>query len=373
MPLRLTVDDQYDAAIIGAGPAGSGAAIALARAGKRVVIVEKASFPRVKVCGEFISPAATPSLERLLTARQLRRADAQRVHELIIEFGDRMTIWAMPEPAWVLSRATLDTVLRDEARRAGAEVRQPAIVRDVEYGADHTSVTLDDGAVIRASVVLHADGKGRFDPARDTPNRPGVVGRKVQLRIPPGGPDLSGIRMRACDGAYVGSVGVECGLVTVALVARSSLVARFKGAGDDAADAMLAHLWPGYDPAWRETAWLSCGVAGSRYIRPGHERSFRLGNSAAAVEPVGGEGIGLALWSGTTLADLLVSGRSLGAVQSEFARAYRTRLRWRRPACRAAAWVLEKPRVMGALWPVLSREERAEAVIAPWYALTGKA
>jgi 2-polyprenyl-6-methoxyphenol hydroxylase-like FAD-dependent oxidoreductase len=373
MPLRLTADDLYDAAIIGAGPAGSGAAIALARAGKRVAVVEKASFPRVKVCGEFISPAATPSLERLLTPAQLRGADAQRVHELIIEFGDRMTTWAMPEPAWVLSRATLDTVLLDEARSVGAEVRQPAIVREVDCEADHASITLDDGAVIRSAVVLHADGKGRFDPARDTPNRPGVVGRKVQLRVPPGGPDLSGIRMRACDGAYVGSVGVECGLVTVALVARSSLVSQFKGPADSAADAMLVHLWPDYDPAWRETPWLSCGVAGSRYIRPGHERSFRLGNAAAAVEPVGGEGIGLALWSGTTLADLLVSARSLGAVQTEFARMYRQRLRWRRPACRAASWVLEKPRVMGALWPLLSREDHAEAVIGPWYALTGKA
>ncbi|MFI4853712.1 MAG: NAD(P)/FAD-dependent oxidoreductase, partial [Phycisphaerales bacterium JB065] len=323
-------------------------------------------------CGEFISPAATPLLQRLLTPAQLRGADAQRVHELIIEFGDRSTTWAMPEPAWVLSRATLDTVLLDEARSAGVEVRQPAIVRAVDYEADHVCVTLDDGSVVRASVVLHADGKGRFDPARDTPNRPGVVGRKVQLRMPPGGPDLSGIRMRACDGAYVGSVGVEGGLVTVALVARSSLVSKFKGPSDSAADAMLACLWPGYDPAWRETPWLSCGVAGSRYTRPGHERSFRLGNAAAAIEPVGGEGIGLALWSGMTIADLLMSGRSLGEMQGEFAHAYRKRLRWRRPACRSAAWVLEKPRAMRMLWPMLSREDRAETVIAPWYAMTGK-
>jgi len=373
MPLRLTPDSPYDAAIVGAGPAGSGAAIALARAGKRVLIVEKSSFPRVKVCGEFISPAATPALQRLLTPDQLRSADAQRVHELIIEFEQRTTRWAMPEPAWVLSRAALDTVLLDEAKRAGAELRQPAIVRDVSYEADHASVTLDDGSVIRASVVLHADGKGRFDPARDTPSRPGVVGRKTQLRIPPGAPDLSGIRMRACPGAYVGSVGVECGLVTVALVARSSLVAKFKGPADTSADAMLAHLWPDYDAAWRETPWLSCGVAGSRYIRPGHERSFRLGNAAAAVEPVGGEGIGLALWSGTTLADLFTTDRPLSEVHREFARAYRKRLRWRRPACRSAAWVLEKPKVMRALWPILSREDRAETIIAPWYALTGKA
>jgi menaquinone-9 beta-reductase len=373
MPLRLTPDSPYDAAIIGAGPAGSAAAIALARAGKRVVIVEKAAFPRVKVCGEFISPAATPALQRLLTPDQLRSADAQRVHELIIEFEQRTTRWAMPEPAWVLSRATLDTVLLEEAQRAGAVLRQPAIVRDVAYEPDGVIITLDDGTTLRAEVVLHADGKGRFDPARDTPNRPGVVGRKAQLRIPPGGPDLSGIRMRACDGAYVGSVGVECGLVTVALVARSSLVARFKGPADTSADAMLAHLWPEYDLAWRETPWLSCGVAGSRYIRPGHPRSFRLGNAAAAVEPVGGEGIGLALWSGTTLADLLTTDRPLREIQREFAGLYRQRLRWRCPACRSAAWVLEKPKVMRALWPILSREDRAEIVIAPWYALTGKA
>src|SRR5690606_10580661 len=144
MPLRLTPDTPYDAAIIGAGPAGSAAAIELVRAGKRIAIIEKSPFPRVKVCGEFISPAATPSLERLLAPAQLRGADAQRVHELIIEFGDRITTWAMPEPAWVLSRATLDTVLLAEARSSGVEVRQPAIVREVQYEADHSRITLDD-------------------------------------------------------------------------------------------------------------------------------------------------------------------------------------------------------------------------------------
>ena len=83
--------------------------------------------------------------------------------------------------------------------------------------------------------------------------------------------------------------------------------------------------------------------------------------------------IGTMSFTQTALADLLVSGQSLGAIQSEFAQMYRQRLRWRRPACRAASWVLEKPRVMGALWPLLSREDHAEAVIGPWYALTGKA
>ncbi len=56
---------RYDAIVIGAGPAGSTAAIELARQGRSVAIVEKASFPRRKVCGEFLSATTVPILHHL--------------------------------------------------------------------------------------------------------------------------------------------------------------------------------------------------------------------------------------------------------------------------------------------------------------------
>jgi len=364
------------AVVIGAGPAGSSAAIHLARAGWRVTIAEARAFPRIKVCGEFISPAATRFLEDLVASAALEQAWARRIRDLVIEEGERQMRFTMPTGgtpgAWVLSRASLDTLLLERACSEGVRVVQPARVDAVAYADDQVEVTID-GVREAWDIVVHADGSGRHDTpnhtgdARTTPNRPGVVGRKCHAQLPgeSGGPVL---RMRAARGAYIGSVAVENGRSTIALVASNELVARY---GRDA-DAMLASVWPRFDPAWRDSEWLSCGVASGPFMRGSHPRSFRVGNAAAAVEPVGGEGIGLALWAGAALADAISQGPTLADAQHVYAGAYRRRLRLRRPACALAAQVLVRPRLVRALWPVLAAPLVGRSVVQTWCSLTGK-
>jgi hypothetical protein len=63
---------------------------------------------------------------------------------------------------------------------------------------------------------------------------------------------------------------------------------------------------------------------------------------------------------------------SLDGIRARFGRAYRARLRWRLPACRAAAGLMMRPGLLGLVWPMLSAPVVGEALIRPWYALTGK-
>jgi flavin-dependent dehydrogenase len=134
---------------------------------------------------------------------------------------------------------------------------------------------------------------------------------------------------------------------------------------------LTRNLWPGFARCARTTPWHTCGVAGSAYIAPGHARSFRVGNAAAAVEPVGGEGIGLALWSGATLGATLELSDPV-RTQRVFARAYRARVRVRRPACRMAGEALMRPRLVRALWPALDAPGGADALLRAFWALSGK-
>ncbi len=351
--------------VIGAGPAGCAAAILLARLGVRVTLVEKKPFPRIKVCGEYISPAGTDALERLLTPDDLRAAGARRVGSMALELGDRTVEWRTPREAWCVSRRTLDEVLRDRAHDAGVDIRQPASVRSVDYHDDHAALTLATGDTLTTDAVLHADGLARHDPAGPTPMAKGIVGFKCHYR--PAKPVI-GVRMRTAPGAYIGTVGVEGGLATCALVARSSVVKHH--AGD--ADALVRALWPAWDPALRESDWLSCGVARSPYTEPGHPRSVRLGNAAAAVDPVGGEGIGLALWSAATFADAFDRTRDLARAKQALATAYRQRLRARRWSCRFAAEALMHPGLVRAAWPLLARRGEGTAALALWYRASGK-
>ena len=356
--------------IIGAGPAGTAAAITLARLGvceaREISLIEARAFPRVKVCGECVSPAVTGLVESLVGARAMVGTGARECAQFVLELGERDRPWTMPTRGWAVSRAAFDTLLRDTAAKSGVNIMQPARVRRVDYAPGGVNVQLSDGQRIDAAIVVHADGLGRHDRSGPTPSRPGVVGMKCHYR--PEKP-VDGIRIRAARGAYIGTVSVERGMATCAMVTASSLIAEHHGD----ADGMLRAIWPGWRPELREGAWLSCGVADSAYIRPGHPRSFRLGNAAAAVEPVGGEGIGLALWSGTRLAEIL---HECGFAPDGLTRAseilehdFRRRLWSRRCSCRAAAMALTRPWLVRSVWPILALPR---LTIEPWYALTGK-
>lgn len=196
----------------------------------------------------------------------------------------------------------------------------------------------------------------------------GLLGFKCHLRVPGG--IVEGVTMRACSGAYVGTILVEDGLGTCAFAVSRKLAAVF---GADT-DALLQHLWPEFRPAWRSSEWHACGVPRSGYMRPGHARSLRIGNAAAAVDPVGGEGIGLAIWSGKRIAELIaeagsLESRALEACERRLAADYAARLRMRLPACRLAAAALMRPGLFRALWPLLSVPALS---LGPWYRLSGK-
>src|SRR3954468_14284206 len=77
------MSNSYDIAIVGAGPAGSSAAIRLAMAGKRVVLFEKAKFPREKLCGEFISPECLEHFTELGVLDDIQAARGVEIKETI--------------------------------------------------------------------------------------------------------------------------------------------------------------------------------------------------------------------------------------------------------------------------------------------------
>ncbi|MGH8324985.1 MAG: NAD(P)/FAD-dependent oxidoreductase, partial [Steroidobacteraceae bacterium] len=166
----------FDAVIMGAGPAGSTAAILLARAGWSVALVERREFPRRKVCGECIAASNLPLLDALgigedfetRAGPQLGRVALMRGKDTIE--GD-MPPFNHPRYAWgkALGRETLDTLLLARAREAGAVVLQPWSVRSLSglpgaYRCDIRAAGSREVGCLQASIVI--DARGSWEPVR---------------------------------------------------------------------------------------------------------------------------------------------------------------------------------------------------------------
>ncbi len=143
-------------AIVGAGPAGSTAAYRLARAGARVVFLDRMSFPRDKPCGGGLTRRATrilpfdvgPVVEDAVDKLDVRLRYSRMAHQVFREPVALMT-----------QRRRLDQFLAERAADAGADFRDHVRVRDIETGdAGRPVVVLDGGERITAEVVLGADG-----------------------------------------------------------------------------------------------------------------------------------------------------------------------------------------------------------------------
>lgn len=343
--------------MIGAGPAGSLAAYLVARAGLTVTLAEQQRFPRDKVCGECLSAMARATLERSGLSGPLRAlAPAELIRTSLVGPDGTVATHDLPRPMWGLTRRTMDVALLGLARAAGAEVLQPARVESLDPDAAGitAALRLEDNAVVRRAfdLVLLADGKSAL--LGDKPRPTGDLGVKAHFRGVRADP--GSIHLFTLDGHYGGLAAVEDGLWNVALSVPDVVVRKY--------DGDLERLWA---DAVRGHPFLARAFAGSERVgkilaSPLPRFPVRgkwpanlipVGNAAAALEPIGGEGMGLAMRSAELAADAILTARDAGtgvditSLRRDYGRLWRTR----RAACRSAAMALSHPGVAGIMIP----------------------
>ena len=154
----MTVRHDADVIVAGTGPAGATAALALARAGVRVLMVERHALPRQKPCGGGISTRVLARFPWLSAA--LPQIPTHPVSSLYLEgpSGEIFRMQANGPVVILIRRVEFDTMLAQLAVRAGADLLAPAAIAQARQDADGVTLRTRDGRELRAPMVIAADG-----------------------------------------------------------------------------------------------------------------------------------------------------------------------------------------------------------------------
>ena len=370
----------FDVAILGAGPAGSSAAIQLAGKGYSVALLDKEQFPREKLCGDFLNPVNWPMLRELKVAR----AVLARPYEKISIF--RFTSFSgeeaeIPLPAdrddavvgLGLRRFDLDYVLLERARSLGVTVLDGWKPKELERQPDGWILKADKSDVfgeLGARMLIGADGRnswvahhlGLADPAA-------MQGRSVgfQFRLKCTNRSTGKVEIHLFPGGYAGVVGLDGDTVTLGLA-----VEKHRLLDGRPEQSLLKYILP-------QNPWLKEMLRGARVIevrstypvyfpprRAYSDGVLLVGDAARVNEPVTGEGIYFALKSGELAAGTMDQAFRKSDFSADQLRLYerecRSVFRVRRGINALIRWLIYRPALLS---PVIRLSHKRTRLLDP--------
>jgi flavin-dependent dehydrogenase len=360
----------FDVVILGAGPAGSAAAIELSRAGRRVLLMDRQNFPRTKVCGGCLTGPAAAHLAHLLGPTRNRPGIPGRRITFVI--GSYRLSCDPKGTTWMAPRAELDGRLAETAKEAGAEVwfgTQGAL----EPTDDDWQVAVGTER-IQAEYILLATGLNGLTAKLGIRNvcrsRPMIAQQWVQplhSSLPP----LGCVELHWLRAGYVGLATPSADGCVVAIACDS------RCAANESAFDGLRRMNPGAEiwnslSAHAPRCFGAKGTAGFPWIpdRLGDANVILIGDAAGYAEPYSGEGIGQAMVSARCAAQAVLEGKDVlhayGALMRRNHQRIVRRTRWVRAVLRSSIvqYIASKRPVLPQPW--LSRLVEGVHVKGAW-------
>ncbi len=382
----------YDVVVVGAGPAGSAAAISMADLGWRVVLIDKATFPRDKVCGDFLSPRSLKVLEALGCLDTLRQAQPHAINRSMVHLnGELISTGPVPQVAdlpgygLVVRRVVLDEIIFRRAEAAGAEIVEGVEATGLSISADGITVhgrgTTGPRSVTGRLAIIADGAHSRLAPAlglTPTSGKKDPFALRAYYKDVPSDPNTSAIFF---DTTYfpgyawlfpTGDGGANVGMGMVMDVSR-----RY---GINLREQFVR--WLERDPGLRDLLHGACldgrivGWPLSTY-QGTHgnyaDRVLVVGDAGRFIDPINGEGIHTALESARIASSVADEALATGDLSAASLRTYERR--WR------SAFDLDlrtsdlmatvaKNRALLPLWSLIIRMVAERSMIDPRFAAT---
>ncbi|WP_298260185.1 geranylgeranyl reductase family protein [uncultured Litoreibacter sp.] len=288
---------EYDIIVVGSGPAGSAAATTAARAGLNVAIVDKATFPRDKLCGGLFTGRSQKAMRAIFGQEVTSDLFVTTDHMRFLSRGRVLADIPNAPPVHLTMRRDFDAMLHGEAVKAGAVpyVGQPI----TELG--NSALTLRDGTQLGFRTLIGADGVNSFI-ARSLfgkPFDPDTIGFGLEIESP---------RKPECDGAVEIDFDAASWGYGWSFPKRETVTVGVGGINAKNAD-MKANMSAYVDQTNSDPDQRFKGQYlpfGDYKRKPGRDNILLAGDAAGLVDPITGEGIALAMESGQHAAEAAI-------------------------------------------------------------------
>jgi len=362
-PISATLDCSdaarrlWDVVVVGAGPTGSLAARQLALAGAEVLLVDRMSFPRWKVCGCCLNGRAMSVLEQAGVLEDVRGAGAISLTDFELRAGRQSLTLSLPA-GLSLSRTQLDALLVRNAIDAGAAFLPETEARLGSLTDDYRDVVLTriaESVSIRGKVVLVCEGLNqrllsRTDEFSNDVNERSFIGAGAATQLKPGMLKEGTIFMAVGRAGYVGAVLVEDGFLNLAAALNPRFLKQGQHLGmlvnrvlQEAGFALPVDVerlsWQGTAKLTRKTRPVAAG------------RVLVLGDAAGYVEPFTGEGMGWGLSCAMACVPIVLRGLKHwdDSLIENWKQYHQRHIQGQQKWCRRCAYVLKRPFLVKSL------------------------
>jgi flavin-dependent dehydrogenase len=284
---------EYDLIVAGGGPAGSACAITAARAGARVLLLEKDRFPRHRVCGEFVSGESLSLLSSLLGEDRFSCRPEITAARIFLE--TKTVALPITPPARSIPRFDLDAALLQSARSSGVRVAESMPVIQVEPTSAGPFAVRSQGEIFTARAVVNASGRWSHLTRDRAATRSKWIGFKAHFRE--WAPSQS-VDLYFFPGGYCGVQPVGENVVNAAAMVRAAAASSF-----DRVLAAHPELWRRSRNWERVFAPITTSPLYFRGPRTQDHGMMLAGDAAAFIDPFAGDGISMALHTGKLAAD----------------------------------------------------------------------